>query len=454
MTASSFVRASARRALALAIPCFLLAMIVSASGAGLFEDGVDARSISLGGAEAGQTSSVIGAIDGNPAALSAFSRPQLEINAGAAFVRGNFSRENGEEAHLRTNTALVPAAGFALAPLRDLPVTFGIGFIPEIAAEAGWRYRDPAGGLGGQASYGQQRNDSRILALRSSVALAVRPVKWLSLGASAGFIYSEDALTAPYIFQSQPVLAGFKTLLDLNADGVSPAFTFGAQIKPSSKLTLGVSYHPRVVLHSDGTASGNASAQLQALGGGFAQVDPHFVYDAEVRTELPQRVAIGVEWQVLERLRLVSGIDWINWAHAFDELHIDLSHGSNPDINGVVGSSSMTDIAPLRWRDQFVYRGGFEYLLGAGFAARAGYTYARSAVPPETMTPLTAAIFEHKISAGLGYQRDRYHVAAAWQWSLPAKQTVQASALRDGEYSQTSVLVSAHSFQLTTGVDF
>lgn len=193
---------------------------------------------------------------------------------------------------------------------------------------------------------------------------------------------------------------------------------------------------------------------MQSLGGAFAAVDPLFSYDARVRVELPQRFAVGGEWHALDRLRIAAGCDWINWSDAFDELRIDLSDGSNPAINGVVGSASLTDIAPLHWRDQFIYRAGAEFILVGGLTARAGYSYGRSPVPNETLTPLTGAIFEHTVSAGMGYRWGRYRADLAWQWDLPAVQRVERSILLDGEYSHTSLTLSAHIFQLTTAVEF
>lgn len=131
-----------------------------------------------------------------------------------------------------------------------------------------------------------------------------------------------------------------------------------------------------------------------------------------------------------------------------------LKNGSNAAINGCVGSDSLTDIAPLRWRDQFIYRAGFEFSVVDGPAARAGYSYGRSPVPNEILTPLTGAIFEHAVSAGLGYRWNRFRADLAYQWRLPATQRVGESLLLDGEYSQTSLTLSAHLLQLTTGVEF
>lgn len=135
---------------------------------------------------------------------------------------------------------------------------------------------------------------------------------------------------------------------------------FGAQFRLATKFTIGLAYRPPTVVHANGHASRNAAAQLQVLAGGFALVDPTFRYDVEVRTTIPQTVSAAAEWQAL-RLRLVGGIDWTDWSDAFDELVIDLSNGSNPAINSVVGSTSMRDVVPLRWRDQFVPRAGIEF---------------------------------------------------------------------------------------------
>ncbi len=425
-----------------------------ANGASLLQDGIDARALSLGGASAAEEGSAISALATNPAALASFARPNLEIGFAGAFVRGEFRRDSGEQSHLRFDTAELPGFGFALPLATKIPIVIGLGFNPEIAAEVDWRYRDAAGGLGGATNYGEQRQEARILGLRSNLGLAVAVTRWLSLGASAGGIYNENYLHAPYVFQSQPALAGFKTLLDLDTEGWAPGFDFGAQIHPARSVTLGLRYRPGTVIYSDGHASGNATAQLQSLGGAFATVDPNFHYDAEVRTKFPQMVTAGAEWQALDWLRLVGGIDWINWSDAFDRLEIRLTNGSNADINAVAGSSSLFDVVPLNWRDQFVYRAGAECALPGGFAVRAGYSYARSAVPSTNLTPLNGAIFEHKISAGAGYRTGRYHIDLAWQWALPVTQRIDRSQLLDGEYSQTSLQISAHVIALTTGVEF
>lgn len=319
--------------------------LISGASAGGFYNAADARSAALGGEEAAQSGSVLSAMDSNPAALATMPKAELAITLTGALLSGEFQAQ-GRSASLHARSGFVASGAVAIPSPNDWPVRFGLAVIPDLTLDADWRYLDAAGGLGGGTSYGAQTQHARILSLRTTAAVAASLTRWLSLGVSGGFIYNQNFLDAPYVFQSQPVLAGFKTLLDLKTDGYAPAFDFGAQLHPSANITVGLSYRPRTVIRSSGRARGNASAQLQSLGSAFAAVAPLFSYDAEVRVELPQRFAVGIEWQALDRLRLVAGRDWINWSEAFDELRIDLSNGSNPAINGVVGSDSLTDIAP------------------------------------------------------------------------------------------------------------
>lgn len=429
-----------------------ISLVTLAAAADLYND-AEARSSALGGEEVAAGESVLAAMNSNPAALSSLDRPAAAVTVTGAILNGKFV-QSGRSNPLHDSNGVIASAALAIPLPGRWPVRIGLAVIPDLTLESNWTYPDQLGGLGGATSYGLQSYHSRILSLRSMLGASLEVTPWLSLGASAGVVYGQDELTAPYIFQSQRILAGFKTLLKLETDGYAPTFDFGVQFRPLSTLTVGLSYRPPVELSAHGRATGNAKAQLVALGGGFIQARPDFGYDAEVETELPQRAAIGAEWQVDPRFRLVAGIDWLGWSSAFDQLHIHLTNGNNADINGVAGSSSLTDVAPLHWRDQFIYRTGVEFAVNDKLEVRVGYSYGRSPVPNETLAPLNAAIFEHAVSAGLGYSWGRYRADLSYQWRLPAVQRVDQSLLLAGEYSHSSIALSAHVLQLSTGVEF
>ncbi len=146
-------------------------------------------------------------------------------------------------------------------------------------------------------------------------------------------------------------------------------------------------------------------------------------------------------------------VDWIDWAHAFDTLHISMSNGSNPGVNGVLGPG-FRDNVPLNWSSEFVYRVGWEYAVTDNLALRLGYAYGQSPVPDSTLTPMTAAITEHTFTAGAGYRWGRYSFDIAYQYYIPATQNVGQSGLLSGEYSNSSTTFSAHVLAIMTGFTF
>ena len=169
-----------------------------------------------------------------------------------------------------------------------------------------------------------------------------------------------------------------------------------------------------------------------------------FHYDAEVVNHFPQTLSIGAAWQAHPRWRVFTQLDWINWQEAFDELQVRLTHGTSAAVNGAVGSDTLEDAVPLRWRDQIVYRTGCEVTLSDQWRLRFGYSYGRSPVPESTLTPLTAVITEHVISSGAQFETGRWKFELGHQWDLPVSRRVGNSALRSGEYSGSKVDVTLH----------
>lgn len=449
MPASNSFSRNLKSIFLLSASCLLLTQL--GYGGGIYRDGAGARALSLGGASVAQPDAALEALQANPAGLSAIKNPQLQFGLGAALAKGKFSNAANSDSEIDDGSGVWPEVAFAY-PLSSIPVTLGVGFVPDAALGGKWNYVDAPGGIGGTTSYGFQEHRSEIIALRTAFGASVAITEKLSFGAGVGLVYNQNQLHAPYIFQTYPALQGFKTLLDLKTDGFGVNGTFGFLFRPSDKVSLGLSYQTPTRVRSKGDANGNASVQLANMGLGGAQ--PDFHYDAEVQNVFPQIVSAGLSWQVHPHVRTIFQVDWINWADAFDELEIYLNNGSNPDINGVLGTANIYDVVPLKWEDQFVYRVGVEFQATDAIALRAGYTYGNSPVPDGTLTPMTAAIMEHKIGAGAGWKNDRYSVDIAYQYSLPSSQRVGTSGLRAGEYSNSRTEVQVHTIALTVGVNF
>lgn len=410
---------------------------------GLFRNGIGARSSSLTGADVAVANDPLGAMYSNPAGLAYLTSQQLQLGATVGYVHGTFSNAANSNATL-DKWGGIPEMGFGL-PLGDSPVSLGLSFMPEAALSANWTYVDAPGGLGG-VSYGTQTHRSDITVLRTALGAAVKLGDKWSLGASVGLVYNDNKLKAPYVFQNTP-LAGAKTLLDLNTDGFGVNAQFGAIYRPNEHWQFGVSYRTETSVRSRGDANGDVGAQL-------ALPSVPFHYDAQVNNHFPQMATAGAAWQFHPRWRLSAQLDWINWSDSFDRLPVKLYNGSNAAVNAAMGGPEIEDEVPLNWKDQFVYRTGIEFTASKAWKIRAGYSYGSSPVPDATLTPLTAAITEHTIGIGAGWEHGRYTLDFGYQVELPAEQKVGTSALRSGEYNNSRTGVQIHWFSVTTGMKF
>ncbi len=390
----------------------------------------------------------LSALFDNPAALSELDRPAVQLGVDAAFANGHFHNSANDDATMSVGGAIGEFA--ATVPLG--PVHFALGLNPDIALRDRWHYRDAPGGADGITTYGVQLDAAEILLLRSALGASWQVIPTVSLGANVGFLYNENRLQTPYVFQTQPVLRTVKTLLDLQTDG----FGWNAQValrwQPVSSLTLSAVYTSQATIDTHGRATGDAGVQLANLGLGAARRD--FKYDAEVENVFPQQVSGGLAWRATNRLTLSAQFDWIEWSDAFEALPVRLTHGNNADLNGLVGSRRLNDNVPLHWRDQYVGRWGVEQTLGKGWMLRAGYAYGNNPVPAGTLTPLNAPITEHLLTAGVGFRKGRVTVDAAYQWQVPATARVRRSDLAAGEYSDSVTEIDVQYLGLTTTIGF
>ena len=413
---------------------------------GIYGDGIGARSMAMGGADVAWAADPLGAMGVNPAGLAFIPTPELTLGMQGGFVSGHFDKPGISSGDLDTNPAAIPEAAFAM-PLGTWPVVIGLSFVPESTDLVNWHYPDPPSASG--VTYGPEQDRAEIINLRSAIGIAGQVNPQLSIGASVGLIYNKNELTTPYIFQNlqpNPAWNGAKTLLNLQTEGLGWNAQVGVIYKPTPDLQFGISYESPTTIVSTGDASGNPSAQ-------FGGANLPFHYDASVTNTLPQQVRAGVSWKFQPQWRGTAQIDWIDWSGAFNNLPLSFKNGSNPTVNGVLGQS-FSDSIPLNWKSEFVYRVGFEYDVTENLALRAGYCYGNSPVPASTLTPLNAAILENTITAGIGYKWKQYTIDLGYQYDFPSVQNIGASSLQAGEYSNSSIKISAQQFALSATVDF
>ena len=430
-----------RRNLSLLVLVFA-AFVASASAQDFYWSSASTRSLALGGAYVPSNSDAIGALSTNPAGLTYLSSPTLDLSMSAIFARGSFSNVSNINSPMHTSPGVIPYGAFGM-PIGKSRFSVGVGFAPDLVSVSDWNYVDAPGA--GDVSYGQQQNKSAILAGRAMVGVSYAFSRKLSVGVTAGADYNSNTLHAPYIFQSQPVLAGAKTLLDLHTYGTGWNMSVGAMVEPIKSLDFGVAWKSHTVIVTNGMASGNA----YALFGAPAPAAPYaFNYHASVTNILPQSVNANVAWHINPRWLVAFQTDWVNWHSAFVNLPVTLTNGTNSTINGALNSTTLIDGVPLNWKDQYSFHGGVERLLTESTSLRFGYAHGNSPVPNGTLTPMTAAIMTNQLSTGFAYHRGRSRFDIGYSFDPISQQQVQQSNLLSGEYDTSTVKVGTQALSL------
>jgi long-chain fatty acid transport protein len=429
----------------------LAAVLVSDSwtslsyGAGLDRNGVGAASMGVGGASVARPQDALGIMTQNEAALGGVTETQVQLGGTLGLANGDFSQHGRALGRLEDTWGVMP--DLAVVSPFEQDVGIGLSVTPDTSRLANWMYRDVPGALAG-AIYRQRTHRSSILNVRSAVGMGMELGRGFRIGGSLGAVYTRNELTSTYVFQSN-ALAGAKTWLDLETEGWGVNGDVSIQWQATKDVTFGLSYRSPTSFQTKGQATGDVGAQFRALG--LRGVPGRFHYDAQVPTELPQQVSGGAEVSVMPGWRVMGQVDWIDWSQAYSQLDVKLSHGTNRVINALVGSTDLEDRTALEWKDQWVFRVGSEWDVSQSMVLRAGYSYGKSPVPDSTLLPMTAAISEHTLSCGLGWDLGVCTVDLGYQYDLPITRQATGSRITGTEYVNSEVSLEAHWVGLTLG---
>ncbi len=350
--------------------------------------GFGAVSNALGGADVAlaRDTSVLNV---NPAGLTGTGRRADGYAASAYALDIAHEDQFGNNKRVSNPWTLYGGGGYA-QPLGDTGLHVGVGFF--VQGGAGGVYR------GLHTAFGTTDELSSLF----GITRVVPGVAWhasdkLSLGLSVGFnevqgserVFPDTSVLLP----GGGVFAGYK-IDRLRAS--QETLKLGAQYRASPNLTLGLVYTTKTAFH---LTSRNMQVNFAALGAGT-------VTYRDVRFDglaLPRQLEVGAAWQVSPETLVSVEYGWLNWSDAMRRATLV---ASNPDVATV--PSSLTISNSLNWRDQHVIAVGVEHALNPRLRLRAGFNYARTPVPPETMQPVLAAIHERHITGGVGYDLDRH----------------------------------------------
>ena len=383
----------------------------------------------------GFSDSPLSAISANPAILGRLDdRVDLALNA--VYVDSQFTTKLGSTVDADKGPGIVPE--FAIKrDIADSNWSWGAGLVVQSAMEADFYFIDPPGT--GGVSYGPQTHRSSYSVIKGSGALSYAVNDKLTVGFSLGILQNRNQLEAPYIFQSHPVLAGLKVLVDLDVDDIAFNGNIGLEYQLSETVRFSLAYSAEADFNAEGDVSGN----LGQLGLGIQET---FSYQARVETGLPATLSAGLLWQATDRLTVGAQFDRVGWGSRFASLPITLTQGTNNDLNTFLDSTSIVDVAPLAWDDQDTVHLGIEYLMPAGRVLRLGVDGSHVPVPTSTMTPLTGAILERGFSAGTTFPVNGTAVDVYYRYSGGDNVSIIDSQLAGDEYDNTNMALKIHSF--------
>jgi long-chain fatty acid transport protein len=243
--------------------------------------------------------------------------------------------------------------------------------------------------------------DNNLQHLVVTPVLAIRPARWLAIGAGATIL--ADAAGNGIDF-TVGVVNGQKlgaASLDVSLP-IRAAPVVGLTVLPRPWLRFGASYRGEIdlnlkldiVAHVDiaGVITGDTLISLRAL-----------------NFYTPHKVALGVAADLRPDLTLSAELDWLGWSH-FHGAIPDLTVGLNLSISPALLSARFPD---ARFQDIWVPRLGLEWRRDLrrwlGLAARIGYAFEKSPVPPQTGLTSFADNDRHIVGWGAGLEFRKLH---------------------------------------------
>ncbi len=129
--------------------------------------------------------------------------------------------------------------------------------------------------------------------------------------------------------------------------------------------------------------------------------------DIAATMSIPHIFGFGAAFNLTDNLIFTADLHYILWS-SFNEFVIELDYDDPfPDD---------TETLEENWKDSYVLRGGFQYMVNENFALRAGFLYDKTPQPVETMDPLLPDANRWAITGGFGYKSGNFVIDVAYQY--------------------------------------
>jgi long-chain fatty acid transport protein len=217
-----------------------------------------------------------------------------------------------------------------------------------------------------------------------------------NLSISAGLVYSFGSVDISKVLLLPGISDGF---LSMNgSDKAEFGYNLGALYKPIDKLSLGVSFHSKILYRFKGNVSTTLAPQYAPLVP-FLPI-PNGNVSADLTT--PINLAFGAAYRIIPDLLISADFQYVGWA-SYDTLTLNFSNPKEASSN------------PRLYDNSYIVRLGGEYNLNSDWKVRAGIYFDKSPVKPEYVSPSLPESDRLGYSCGLSYKMtNNFSVDAAY----------------------------------------
>ena len=379
--ASRFIQLSA---LAFGIAGALTVGQAQASGFQLKENSVKSMGAAFAGAGVNETDSSV--VANNPATMARFSGTTLQVDVTAIDLSYEY-KGTGTDALGRPLTGGNGGDAGDIAAVPAMSVIHkldnGLSFGAMVSAPFGLKTEYDNNW---QGRYFAHTSDVEIIDLTLAAALDIVPDRF-SVG--AGLIYSRadvtlsksvdfgsllfaNAATRPLPFARPQAADGFA---EIQGDDTGFGWTVGANLKPTDKLAIGVSYRSEIDYELEGTADWTVPGNVAAVFAASPTTRPLFQDGAALaKLTTPSVLNVDVRYDFNDSFSMMASYAETGWS-SLREVRIEFA---NPDPDSV---------EPFNWKDTTFASLGAEYKLNESWTLRGGVAYDETPTHIETRTP-------------------------------------------------------------------
>jgi long-subunit fatty acid transport protein len=426
----------------------------------------------------------------NPAALITIGGRALSLNGAAFLPTLNYTNAFNPRTAGKNNVFPLPAVFFA--DRLHGRWAFGLGAQTLGGMGADYTLTHPLLGP-------NQRYHSKFGLMKGGLVAAYRVTPRLSMGVMAGALFGQVEFATPYAVNPAqlaglaglgqdpdyaPLLAGFtEATAYARMDGLSGfGFTAAASLQyaVTPDVTLALAWTaPSTLTLGGGTAAMDMNAQfgqlyqgmVAAKGGDTATVNAQLGgfginmaagmasrFGAAVDFGVPQTLTLALGARPSDRWLLGLDVGWIGWKHAFRDMPVRLSDGTNANVNimmnGTPTNGTFTTAWPMAWEDAWTARIGAEFAATPALALRGGAIYGTSPVCNEGLFTIFPAIVQSAATLGAGYQVGHTIVNLTYAHTFSRSQTAGSPHMVAAEYANSTSRLGENTFSFGLGWRF